>query len=220
MSSENADTEQKIAALVKSARITPDEGRRLRDALPGGRPRAPAWRLAIDPWAQLSPEATLALALVISAGSVALSVAFDQDLRFDGAFDLHLAEGPVSLTTALVDQFLAWPATALVFHAVARLFRARVRLVDTVALIGASRAPLFFFAVALALFPLPPAGAFTPKGLLMVAVLALPLVFYQFVVSYFAWRHLTGLGAPRVGLGFAAAVVIAEAATKLVLLAL
>lgn len=216
MTVHDADTEQKIAELVKTARITPEEGRRLRAALPGARARLPAWRLGIDPWSRLSPATALQIGLVLAAVSLPLSV-FGR-LRFDGAFDLHLAARPVGWSTAIIDQLLAWPATAVVFFAVARLLRARVR--DALVVVGASRAPLAICALLLALLPVPaldPANPVITPGLLAVIVVVLPLVVWQFVVSFFAWRHLTGLVAPRVGLGFALAVVVAEVATKFLL---
>lgn len=219
MSNDTPTPEAKIAELVRAGQLSASEGRRLKSALPGQNKPAPLWRLFIDPWDRLSERAQLALALVTALASVALSIL--GDARFDGTLDLHLSVRTVAWKSALLDQGAAWLLTAAIFWLVAKLAKARARIIDLVLAIGAARLPLVLSGIVLIALPLPrdPAAmlATSPALLVALAFSLLPLIAWLVVLLYTGWRHATGLRAPRVGISFVIALMVSEVISKGVL---
>jgi hypothetical protein len=216
----NKDTpmssEARIAELLRAGQLTAEDAQQLRSALPGTTRPTPLWRLVFSPWERLTGSVQLTLALALALVSILLGVL--GGVRFDGTLDLHLAPGRVRWTSALADQLVAWLLSAAVFYLAARVVRTRVRLVDLALAVGAARLPLALGAVAILLIPLPrdPAAMLQASPVLLVAlaILLLPLTIWFVALLYTGWRHATGLRAPRSGVTFAIALILAEVLSK------
>ena len=212
----------RVAAMIESGQVTPQQGAELLAAL-DRRGSARTWLL--DPFEQLSTGRCLALGAIVAALGTALAMGLA--VRFDGALDMHLASSPVPWSVALLDQAVAWPLTAVVMFAAARVARAPARLLDLFAFVGLARAPYLVVAlVSWLIFPkLGPdvdLVALQSDWKLMAqltvgALVTLPLVIYFFVLLVRAYRTATDLRGLRLGISFTAGVLAAEVLSKVAL---
>jgi hypothetical protein len=209
-----SSAEERIKDLARKNAIDPAEAERLLAAI---RPVPVPSRRAWNPFERWS--ATVASIVGLLASLVGFAISTLLGFRYDGAFDLHASKAPVSTTTALVDQLVAFPVTALVFWGVGYIVTRKVRLIDVIGTVGLARTPLVLLSLPLALLAprLSPPGA-TPSvlvyALILVAVIGTAL---QVSLLVFGYRTATGLRGPRLTLSFVGALIVAEIVTKLLL---
>jgi hypothetical protein len=165
------------------------------------------------------------LALVGLAGAVAGVAMYPLGVRFDGFLDLH-ASLTATLWAALVDVLGAWPLGATLLWVVARSLGSQGRYIDFLGLVGVARVPLVAVAVPTALL-LPGPGSFEPGKvpepslrLLLGALVALVGVVWMMVILYRGFVTASGLRGARRVVAFMVAVLLAEIASKLLLMAL
>ncbi|AKU92684.1 SHOCT-like domain-containing protein [Vulgatibacter incomptus] len=201
----------RILEMLAAGQINPTEAEQLLEAIRA--PRGSVWTWLFRPIERL--ETGVALGAASVGAGLQLLVARLLEIRFDGVLDIHLAKPPVTWSVALVDLALGWPLTALVFVAAARLFARQVRIVDALALVGIARIPLVA------------AGALV--GALHGASRGADSAANLGTLVLFAWSVallVTGLGAAsglrggKLALAVIAAIAVAEAIAKGLLVAL
>jgi len=204
--------EERIKALAESKALAEEDAARLLAAVR----RDPASRAsaARNPFARYSGEVTSAAGLVVALIGVLVA---RLGVRFDGALDVHTTASPVPLATAVVDQLVAFPLTALVFWAVARIVARHVRVIDVAGVVGLARAPSVLLAVPLAFLRPAEAGAGMTPALAVVLVFALTAIGVHFYLLFVGLRTASGVTGGRAVATFIAAVVAAEIASKVVL---
>lgn len=219
-------SDNKVAELLREGKISPAEAERLRRAMGDRRPPS-RWALLLDPLPVLPARAAVALALVVAAACVTLSIA--TGIRFDGALDVHLgAASSARPATALVDLAVAWPLTALILWGGGRLAGGRGRLADVLVALGVARvASLVSALLTVALTPVllgPGAEVIRDgqptTGVLILGLAMLPLVGWTVWLFYTAYRHATGLAGKRAAISFVVAITVAEIVSKAALMAI
>lgn len=206
--------EERIREIARARSIDAAEAERLLAAVrPAAPAPAPAFR---NPFARWSGEITSLAGLAVAAAGVATS---RLGVRYNGALDLHFGRGAVPITTALIDELVALPVTALVLWTGARLV-SRARLVDVLGAVGLSRAPAVAVAAPLALLvPYMPADPTKPNVVVLaVTLVSLVGVALQIVLLVLGFRTATGTRGTRLAASLVGGLVAAEVATKLVLL--
>jgi hypothetical protein len=175
-------------------------------------PRRSLWR---DPFARYGGEVTTALGVVVAALGVFVS---RFQVRFDGALDVHTVSVPVPLRVALLDQLVAFPLTALILWAVARVAARHVRFVDVLGVVGFARGPAVLIALPLGLVAVHTSSrtAMSPAlaVILLAALAGLGSQIYLLVVGF---RTASGLRGARLPWVFIGGLVLTEILTKLVL---
>jgi hypothetical protein len=205
--------EERIKELARTKALDDADAARLLEAV-GARPDG-ALRGSVleNPFARYGGEVTAVVGLVVSVLSLLVA---RLGVRFDGAFDVHTTSVAVPLPLALRDQLVAFPVTAIVFSAIAWIAARRVRIVDVVGVVGASRAPSTFLAVPLALLSrLAPGPAAMTPALAVLLVIALTGFGAQIYLLVVGFRTVTGLRGGRLAGWFVAAVLLAEIVSKL-----
>lgn len=132
----------RVSDLVAEGRITPEEGERLQRALQDG--RRGTWTIGLNPVEYLRPPAAIALAAAVILVSLAAS---QLGIRFDGAIDVHRVPATPAWRTALIDQFVAVPFTALVFWLVSLAAWRRGRWQDFAVAIAIARVPALLLCI-------------------------------------------------------------------------
>ena len=176
----------------------------------------PVTRKSKNPFDRWSGEATSAL----GAGLALVALATSRlGIRYDGALDMHVTGSAVPPATALLDQLVAVPLTALVFWAAARLIARGVRFIDILGVVGASRLPLILVAVPIALLtPHLPKDPSRPNAALFAMIaLALVGVGVHITLLVLGFRATTAGRGGRLAGAFIGALVGAEVITKIVL---
>lgn len=176
----------------------------------------PVTRKSKNPFDRWSGESTAA----IGAGLALVALATSRlGIRYDGALDMHVTKDAVPLATALLDQLVAVPLTALIFWVVARLVARGVRFVDILGVVGASRLPIVTIAVPIALItPHLPKDPTRPNAALFVMIaLALIGVGAHITLLVLGFRATTAARGGRLAGAFIGALVSAEVITKIVL---
>jgi hypothetical protein len=204
--------EQKVMGMVASGKITPGEGEELLGTLRPQRPSRP-WR-RLNPFERLATVPALGVALAIAAASIALG---RLGVNFDGALDVHVGRVP-SLPQSALQATVAWPLFALVAWIVAKGLRSHGRLVDFVAAIGVSRAPLAMSGLLVALM----VGASRPHGARLAGVAAIGLLAIGCfgTLLFYGLKTASGLSGARLAVAVVGAAVVAEALSKAALIAL
>lgn len=204
--------EERIRDLVRNHTIDDADAERLLDAVRPPRP-SPINALA-NPFERWSGEVTSLAGVFVSLLGLAAS---RMGARFDGAFDMHVGHANVSWLTALTDQLVAYPVTAVVFWAVARIAAPRTRFVDMLGVIGVSRLATTLLAFpALLLMPYVPSGAGKLNAALIVTlVLALAGIGTHFYWLVQGFRTTSGLRGGRMTAFVLLAICVAEVVSKL-----
>lgn len=210
-----SEPREKILGLVASGKISADEGNLLLGALKPA--RAAAWRWLFWPFERATQAQVWTVAALVCVGSLALA---PLRIRFDGAIDLHLVESATPWHTALLDQVVAWPLTALVFWVLALATRQRARLRDVLGFVGAARAPYVLAALVVAAVGGSANLAESSGAALLIAVSVLPLLVWMCWLLFHGLRVATGGRGLRLALTFFAALLLAEVSSKLLLGAL
>jgi hypothetical protein len=216
-----SEVQERIAHLVESGRVSPAEGQQLLGAVQPPR-RSLGWRL-IDPFESLDAR----LGLAIAAGVLLAQLAVSRlGVRFDGALDMHLTHEVPSIGVALLDAVVSVPFFCAVLWASARLAAKGARFVDFLWAVGSARLPVVLGAIANRLVVDDPRalarsvvdGQPAPV-LLWVILIALPMLGWTLLWLYFAHRTASGTRGVRSGVSFVAGVVVAEIASKAILVA-
>jgi hypothetical protein len=217
-----SEVQERIAQLVANGRVSPDEARQLLGAVEPPR-RSLAGRL-LDPFESLDSRVGLAVAVGVLLVQLGLS---RFAVRFDGALDMHIMHEVPSLGVALLDAAVSWPFLCAVLWASARLVAKGARFVDFLWAVGVARIPVVIGAIANRLVIDDPrelarsASAGHPEpALLWVALISLPMLGWMCLWLYFAYRTASGTRGARSGLSFVIALVVAEIASKAILMAL
>lgn len=203
----------RIRGLVREGKISAEEGSRLLGSVEPSR-RATGPSLLWDPFERFGGGTAVAVGVLAVVTSIGVS---RLGIRFDGAFDTHLAPGPVPWSTALADQLVAWLLPALGFWAVARSFGRGSRLLDHLGMMSMVRVALVAFAIAT--FPLAKhAGRdFGSPAFVVLIVLSLGFIVWLAALVFFGFRSASGLRGKRLGVALAISVVAVEVASKIVL---
>jgi len=183
-----------------------------------------AWELLIAPYARLR-RSGMAL---LTAATLLLGLAASRfGIRFDGFLDLHRSSGgtPVPLSTALADQFVALPLSALVAWLILRAFGASTPLVLLLLILGTLRLPLVLSAAVVLAGP-DPAAVLTqqpvaPTPMLLLVGLAAVLGFaWTVTLLVTGVRFATDLRGGRLAGAVLSVVLAAEILSKLALVLL
>lgn len=203
--------EDRIRDLVRARGIGGADAEGLLAAV---RPPAPKRRNVFERW---SGEVTSLAGVVVALVALAVS---RMGVRFDGALDMHVVKTAVPITTALVDQLVALPLTALVMWGAARIASKRARFVDVLGVVGVSRLVTVVLAAPIALLTphIPHEPTARPTAALWVMiVLAIICISVQIVLLVQGFRTVTAARGGRLAATFVGGLVVAELATKLVL---
>lgn len=206
-----ASPEERVQKLARERNISPADAERLLAALGAPAPVRPGR----NPFERWRGEHTLIAGGVVALAGLATS---RLGVRYDGALDLHVTGGPVAVLTAVVDQLVAFPLTALVVWAVARALSSRTRLVDVAGAVGIARAPLVVIAPLVALLApavvaIPPAPSARLVAVALLGAVGLGAQLFALVLGV---RAASGLRSGRLAAAVAGGVVAAEVLTKLV----
>jgi hypothetical protein len=203
----------KILELVAGGKIQLDEADQLLAALKPDRSRLDVWIL--DPFEVIGPGRAWMLAILVCVGSLALA---RLHVRFDGAVDLHVIGQQVAWTTALADQLVAWPLTALLLWGVTAISNRRARLLEMVAFVGAARLPnLVAGCVAAAVVGDPIRFDPNSNAALLLVATSVPFIGWLFVTLLSAFRAASGSQGRKLAGLFVVGLVVAEIASKIVL---
>jgi hypothetical protein len=216
------ELQERIAQLVANGRVSPDEARQLIGAVEP--PRRSLARRLLDPFESLDTGVGLAIAGAVLLAQLGLS---RLGVRFDGALDMHITHEVPSLAVACLDALVSWPFLCAVLWASARLVAKSARFVDFLWAVGVARVPLVIGAVANRLVIDDPqqfmraASAGQPApALFWVALISLPMLGWLCLWLYLAYRTASGTRGTRSGVSFVLALVVAEIASKAILMAL
>jgi len=213
--------EDRIRQLAAAQSLDSEDAARLLDALrpPAIVPHSES--VLANPFARHGGGTTAIAGGVIAALALLVS---QVGVRFDGALDVHTVGAPVALPTALVDQLVALPLTAVVFWSLARTASRSTRVVDVLGVVGVSRAPSMLLAIPLGLYGLRSshaAGASPAAGLSFVLgaliLLGLGGLGAQIYLLFVGFRTVTGIRGGALTWRFIAALVVAEVLSKVVL---
>lgn len=206
----------RIRGLIEAGSVAPREGERLLAAIAHEDVRSPAWIL-VNPFDRFGGGVAALLGLVVSGLSIGCA---RLGVRFDGFLDLHVSpRGPVALTTAILDQAVAWVLPAACFWAYGRVVARHVRPVDFLGMVGLARIPLLLASVPVALLS-PSRPSIPPNltpALIAIVVIALPCVAWNITLLYQGFKNASGLQGPKLVGGFIAIVLVAEAISKVLL---
>jgi hypothetical protein len=214
----------RVRQMIAAGQVSPEQGAELlRSLAPSLAQRVRGWLL--DPLEHAST--TVALLVTALVGALGVVVAVSVGVRFDGALDMHVTNGSVTLGAALIDQLVALPLTILIGVAAARLAKATPRLEDMAGAVGVARVPLLLSALVTALLPRPHIDPAHPELLLSsptelmkvipIVALVLPVSLYFFVLLFRNYRTATGLSGQRLWVSFISWIVVAEVASKALL---
>jgi hypothetical protein len=220
---------ERVLAMARAGTISPEEADRLLAALQVARRERPSLSVLIQPMDVLSPRAAWISATAVTFASFVVG---RLGVRYDGALDLHRVSGAPPWPIVLFDGANSVILTAVVLWLVARLFTARVRLVDFVMTVALARLPQVCAGlVAIVTIPNPDtmvravleaAANRTPVeiSLLLGAVVLLPFFAWFLALLYFGFRTSSGLSPARTAPALAVGLVAAEVLSKLALSAL
>lgn len=207
----------RILEMLSAGKISPDEAEQLLAAVRG--PNESFWSWIFRPMDRL--QTPVATSIAVAGATMQLAIALLLHVRFYGALDSQPARGSVGWTAALVDLAVAWPITALIFFAAARLFARQGRFVDLLAMVGVARLPLLAAgAIAGAnrelLFSVAELAAKgqTPAVVIVIGLGAAVLSAWFITLLVTGLRTASGLRGGRLALAFLAALVVAEAISK------
>jgi hypothetical protein len=204
--------EERIQSMQRSGVVEAGQAQALLGAI--GPAREPAWKILVDPFARHGGGRAAAAGLVISLAGIAAS---RLGLRFDGFLDAHLTGVTPTWGRALTDQIVAFPLSALVFWACARIAGGRGRLLDNLGVVGVGRLPVLLVGLcAWSTMPSSLAGL-TGVRLFVLVIPALLALGWAIVLLRAGHANASGLRGLRLGLSLFAAIVAAEVLSKVAL---
>ena len=204
--------EARVLEMVASGKISAADGDALLKAMS---PPGPSfWTFIFQPAARLSPAVAIAIGAVATLSTIPLE---RLGIGYNGAFDVHAPVPPPPLALIAVHIALAWPWVALVFWAAARLAGKPGRFVDFFGAVGLARFP--YLLVGLLSLPLRglAVGKLPSAEELALVALVLPVTVWAIALLCTGFRTVSGLRGARLVVTFIAALLVAEALSKLVL---
>lgn len=206
----------RILEMVAEGKMSAENADRLLQAI---RKRPTVWQWLFRPLEVLETRT----ALLVSAGVAGLQLLASRlPLRFDGALDLHGTQAPAPWPTSLIELAVTWPLVALIFWGAARLVARQGRFVDFLAAVGIARLPLILAAGMLGVFhpTFEEAAGGQPGTLAMVlALLLVPIVVWFIALLVTGFRTASGLRGAKLTLTTIGVLIVAEAVSKLALVA-
>jgi hypothetical protein len=205
--------EERVREIVRARGLEAEDAERLLASV--GRPPA----RESNPFRRWSGEKTALVAIpVVLVGLLASRLG----TRFDGALDLHGGgKEAIPAFTAILDQIIAIPLTAVVLFAAARAISKTVRFVDVLGVVAVSRVvptalaiPLGFLSRQLPTDPRAVASSVALWALVALAVCALGTQIYLLVQGF---ATVTAARGRRLGVAFVVGLVVSEIASKAVL---
>lgn len=207
----------RILEMLSDGKISPDEAEQLLAAVRG--PSESFWSWIFRPMDRLQTPVATSIAALAAVAQLVIALVFH--MRFYGALDSQPARDTVGWASAWVDLAVAWPITALIFFASARLFARQGRFVDLLAMVGVARVPLVAAGAMVGanrelLFRSAEAAARgeVSAGLIVIALAATVLSAWFITLLVTGLRTASGLRGGRLALAFLAALVAAEAISK------
>jgi hypothetical protein len=207
---------ERVRRLVVAGAVAPEEGDRLVAAMAREPIRSPVWVL-VNPFDRFGGVVAVAIGVVASVLSVCVT---RLGIRFDGFLDLHVARAHVApLGVSVIEQLAGWLLPAFLFWAYARIFARHVRPLDFLGMIGLARLPTLLAALPIALLSPEQSGLPTrlTPALLAVVFIGLACFGWNITLLYQGFKNASGLRGPKLVFGMVAMVIVAEAASKLVL---
>jgi hypothetical protein len=225
---------KKVLEMVEQKKITTAQADELLAAM--RRENRFSARLLVDPFERLTTGTMLTVGALTAGLSVllvsglGLSTLKFGGLRFDGFMDIHIADKNAGIAQATVEQLAAWPLAALVLWLVALAFEKRARFIDFLAVTGVARAILLVGGILIALVA--PSAAATAKiaqdslssagpnlselaQIIPMAGIAIAFAGWFIAASVFGFRHASCLRGGKLAGAFIAALLAAEAVSKL-----
>jgi len=201
--------EERIRELVRTRGLDQADAEGLLAAV------RPPPRESKNPFERWSGEVTSVAGALVAGAALATS---RLGVRYDGALDLHVVPAAVPLKTALLDQLVAFPLTALVLWGVAKALSRGVRFIDVLGVAGVARLPLVLLAAPLTwLTPhVPREPGQASAALFAVLGLALVGIGAHITLLVLGFRATTAARGGRLAGAFVGALVAAEVVTKVV----
>jgi hypothetical protein len=205
----------RVQSFVDEGRITPAEGERLRRAL-----RAPSrvWTIVLNPVEYLHPRWAWFLAMSVVVASLAVS---QLGVRFDGALDMHPVAGVPPWARVVADQIAAVLCAAVAFWVASLVVVRQGRLQDFLVAVAVARGPMVLLGLCGGLWlPRPQEmlryvqSGQVPPLVLLASVAILPFFLWFGVWLYRGFAHSAGMAGARAGVTFVVAIVVAELASK------
>jgi hypothetical protein len=210
--------EQQVLDMVAAGKITAAEGDELLRAV---RKRPSKWQLLFNPFERIGTTSGVAVTGLLAVAGIAVSLL---GVRFDGALDLHRVGHRPSLLIAVFDSLNATLVTAMVFWLTSRVVARQGRFLDFLVTVGIARAPYLATAVVLALISPDPETMLSRARtnpldpvLLLTALISLTGLAWFVTLLFTGFRTASGLRGARLAGGFAAALLVSEVATKVLL---
>ncbi len=205
-----SDAGRKVLDMVEQGKISSDEGDSLLSAMSDE--KRFGFKTLFDPYERVGTLPGIIVGLVVAAASA--GVAVSMNVRYDGFMYIHIGAGRVAVGTAIVDQLIAWPVSALILWLVAMPFARKSRFVDFLAVLGVARVLQLIGGLAL--------PALTPDmevmGMIPMIIVAVVIISWFITTLVFAFRHASGLRGGKLAIAFIIGIFVAEAASKLILL--
>ncbi len=209
------NTKEQVLEMIAAKRISADDGEALLAALQGV--KRSKWRMLVDPFERLTAMQSGLVAAIAATGGLLLS---RWGVRFDGAFDLHLLPGTVSLGSALADEVVALPLPAAALWLAGFAVVRRGRFVDYLGAVGVARLPLLlvgFVAGSMrGVLPVDPVQAARAPSMIVLGLTSVPGIVWTGVLLFNGFKTASGLQRWK-GTSFAVGVVVAEIVSKIVL---
>lgn len=212
MSSPPPSIARRLQSMVERGLLEPDEAARLQGATVGLAPAGATWA---NPFVRFGGEKAATMGVLIALLSAFVSRG---GLRYDGAFDTHKAKQAVSWGTALFDQILALPLSALVFWLVASVLGSKGRYIDQFGAVGLSRLPyLLMGALLLQLQVGDLSNGHLSPAVAAVVLTSLFALTWNFVWLFRGFKNASGLLGAKLVRGFIVSIVLAETLSKIAL---
>jgi hypothetical protein len=201
-----SSSRERVLDMLRRGAIDAAEAERLLASIDPPPSAPPAW---LNPFVRLSPMTTLVCGLLACAVSVIFA---GHGLRFDGFIDVHSAP-PIGVVAALRDQLAAWILPSLLLWMALRVV-APVRVHEIAGVVGLAHVPAVLAGISVLFIDAKTALPHPSAAIvLLLVLLALAL---QLTWLFQGVRHAAGRADARVVAAFVIAVVVAEVASKLV----
>jgi hypothetical protein len=221
-----SDAKRKVLDMVEQGKISSDEGDSLLSAM--NNEKRIGFKILFNPYEHVGTLPGIIVGLVVAVASV--GAAMYLNVRYDGFMDIHMAASPVAVGTAMIDQLIAWPVSALILWLIALPFARKSRFVDFLAVLGIAR--VLQLIAGLTLPPLTPDLEVMSRiasdptsatgeivGMIPMIIVAMVLISWFIATLIFAFRHASGLRGRRLVIALIIGIFVTEAASKIILLA-
>lgn len=210
--------EARIAEMVASGNLTPDQAQELLGAL-NETPKPSPFMVLLDPCERLTPAATVVAFVAMFLAHFGLTRG---GYTFRGAFDMHFMPPAMSVAAALAQLAVVMCGTTLVFWIAMRLAGSTARLIDVAGVTAAYRFPMLL----LGLITLPMKTILEEADLdsaphIILAVFGIGTIAWLLVLLFRGVRWASALSGGRLWAVYIGGIIIAEgllvAVTRLLL---